>query len=52
MMDEIDEIIDGKTIKELEDELCFQLEMGESIGGEICSRILHAINQKKRMIKA
>lgn len=45
-MTEIQELIEGKTISELEKELDYQTVcMGEYPGGTICSEIQHAINK-------
>jgi hypothetical protein len=47
-MNELEEITNGKSLKELEMELIFQQEkMGESLGGAICSHIVHQIELAK-----
>ena len=43
-MTELDEMTDGKSMTELQEELEFQLANGEYIGGTICSHILHQLN--------
>jgi len=48
---ELDEILDSKTIAELEKELHFQLDNGELPGGTIVSEIKHRINQLKALHK-
>ena len=46
-MTELDELTEGKSLQELETELNYQLKMGESLGGTICSHIVAKINQLK-----
>jgi len=43
-MTELDEMTDGKSMTELQEELEFQLANGEYMGGTICSHILHQLN--------
>lgn len=40
-MTELDEMTDGKSLNELQEQLEFQLANGEYMGGTICSHILH-----------
>ncbi|MFK5892212.1 MAG: hypothetical protein QM504_03210 [Pseudomonadota bacterium] len=42
-MSEIDEILFGKDLNGLRDELQWQLNMGETLGGAICSEIVWRI---------
>ncbi len=46
-MTEIQEMIEGKTISQLEKELDFQIKNGESKGGTICSAIIEALRLKR-----
>ena len=43
-MTELDELTFGKSHEELNMELLFQLEQGETLGGTICSHIVHQLN--------
>lgn len=47
-MNELSEITEGKTIDELKVELKFQQEMGETLGGTICSHIRFVIATLER----
>jgi hypothetical protein len=48
-MNELDEITTERSIEELNRELAFQVEeMGASLGGAVCSYILHEIELAKR----
>lgn len=44
---ELDELTTGKTIKELESEISFQLSMGESKGGTIISHLVDTLETLK-----
>lgn len=46
-MTELDEITNGKSLTELQEELKYQLAMGESLGGTICSHILFHLQKEK-----
>ena len=47
-MNELQELTDNKTLPELKKELDFQVNhQGESLGGTICSHIVHAIEMMK-----
>ena len=48
-MTELDEITDGKSLIELQDELEYQLANGESMGGTICSHILHHLERANNL---
>ena len=45
-MNEINEIINNKSLEDLFKELKFQLKNGEYLGGTVCSEIVHCIEQK------
>jgi len=48
-MEELNEIIDGMSLEQLETELIFQQRMGENLGGTICSEIAWRINSKRNI---
>lgn len=49
-MTELDEMTDGKSLTELQDELEYQLANGESMGGTICSHHLERANNLNQSI--
>ena len=48
-MTELDEMTDGKSLTELQNELKYQLANGESMGGTICSHILHHLKKANNL---
>jgi hypothetical protein len=48
---ELDEITEGKTIAQLEQEIKFQLAMGESKGGTIVSHLVDTLENLKDSLK-
>jgi hypothetical protein len=49
-MTELDEITSGKTAEELEQEIAFQLHMGETPGGTIISELQYRLSLIKNKI--
>jgi hypothetical protein len=47
-MSELDEMSYGKSIKQLEVELAYQLAQGENLGGTICSHFVDKIAKLKQ----
>jgi hypothetical protein len=48
---ELDELTYGKTIYQLEQEIAYQLRMGESMGGTIVSHLVDTLENLKDSLK-
>lgn len=48
-MTELDEMTEGKSLTELQEELKYQLANGESMGGTICSHFLHHLERTNNL---